>query len=45
MTTSLMISMLDRANTGNDLLSILDTLTEDVSVENDTQPTLEAIEF
>ena len=28
-----------------DLLAILDTLTEDVSVESDTQPTLETIDF
>ena len=40
-----MISMLNQATNGNDLLAILDTLTEDVSVESDTQPTLETIEF
>jgi hypothetical protein len=45
MTNSLMISMLNQATNGNDLLAILDTLTEDVSVESDTQPTLETIEF
>jgi len=40
-----MISMLNQATNGNDLLAILDTLTEDVSVESDTQPTLETIDF
>jgi hypothetical protein len=40
-----MISMLKQATNGNDLLTILDTLTEDVSVESDTNPTLETIEF
>ena len=45
MTKSLMISMLNQASNGNDLLAILDTLTEDVSVESDTQPTLETIDF
>jgi hypothetical protein len=45
MTNSLMISMLNQATNGNDLLAILDTLTEDVSVESDTQPTLETIDF
>ena len=40
-----MISMLKQATNGNDLLAILDTLTEDVSVESDTNPTLETIEF
>ena len=45
MTKSLMISMLNQATNGNDLLAILDTLTEDVSVESDTQPTLETIDF
>ena len=45
MTNSLMISMLKQATNGNDLLAILDTLTEDVSVESDTQPTLETIDF
>ena len=37
--------MLNQATNGNDLLAILDTLTEDVSVESDTQPTLETIDF
>ena len=45
MTKALMISMLNQATNGNDLLAILDTLTEDVSVESDTQPTLETIDF
>jgi hypothetical protein len=45
MTNALMISMLNQATNGNDLLAILDTLTEDVSVESDTQPTLETIDF
>jgi hypothetical protein len=45
MTNSLMISMLRQASTGADLLAILDTLTENVSVESDIQPTLETIDF
>ena len=45
MTQELMLSLLNQATSGNDLLAILDTLTEDVSVESDTQPTLETIDF
>lgn len=46
MSTKLMISMLRQANTGSDLLSILDTLvTEDVTETDINQPTLEPIEF
>ena len=40
-----MISMLNQATNGNDLLAILDTLTEDVSVESVNEPTLETVEF
>jgi hypothetical protein len=45
MTKELMLSLLNTAADGNQLLAVLDTLTEDVSVESDTQPTLETIEF
>lgn len=49
-----MISLLNRCNTGNDMLAVLDTLVEDVSAEDDTiylpildqnVPTLETIAF
>lgn len=40
-----MISMLKQATNGNDMLAILDTLTEDVSVESVNEPTLETVEF
>lgn len=46
MTKEVMLSLLNRATDGNELLSILDTLTEDVSAdEYQNQPTLETIEF
>jgi hypothetical protein len=46
MTKEVMISLLNRCNDGNDMLAVLDTLTEDVSAdEYQNQPTLETIEF
>ena len=45
MTQDVMLALLNRAADGNELLAVLDTLTEDVSVESDNQPTLEHIEF
>lgn len=54
MTKEVMISLLNRCNTGNDMLAVLDTLVEDVSAEDDTiylpildqnVPTLETIAF
>ena len=46
MSTSLMISMLDQAQTGAEMLMILDTFVNE-TVDNDTlsQPSLEEIEF
>jgi hypothetical protein len=43
MTKSVMLSLLDTASNGNELLAVLDTLTDDTV--SDTQPTLETIEF
>lgn len=45
MTQDVMLSLLNRASNGEELLAVLDTLTEDVSLESDNQPTLETIEF
>jgi hypothetical protein len=45
MTQDVMLALLNRAADGNELLAVLDTLTEDVSVGSDNQPTLETIEF
>jgi hypothetical protein len=45
MTQDVMLALLNRAADGNELLAVLDTLTEDVSVVSDNQPTLETIEF
>jgi hypothetical protein len=45
MTQDVMLALLNRASNGQELLAVLDTLTEDVSVESDNQPTLEHIEF
>jgi hypothetical protein len=45
MTKTVMLSLLNRAATGNELLEILDTFgDEDVTV-SDNQPTMEPIEF
>jgi len=43
MTKEVMISLLHYAATGNDLLAVLDTLTDDMVSDN--QPTTESIEF
>lgn len=46
MSKQLMISMLQQAQTGDQMLSILDSITtEDTSGEYTNQPTLETIEF
>jgi hypothetical protein len=54
MNKELMLTLLNRASNGNELLAVLDTLTDDVVVESDTNympildqnvPTLEAIAF
>ena len=46
MSKSAMLSLLDSANTGADILSILDTLTsENVSGADDTEGTLNVIDF
>ena len=43
MSTKMMIKLLDRGATGNEILEILDTLTQEESQGN--SPTLEEIEF
>jgi hypothetical protein len=43
MTQELMLSLLNRAADGNELLAVLDTLTDDMVSDN--QPTTESIEF
>ena len=45
MTQELMLSLLNRAASGNELLAVLDTLTDDVADESVNQPTLETVEF
>ena len=45
MTQELMLSLLNRASNGNELLSVLDTLADDVADESVNQPTTESIEF
>lgn len=54
MTKTVMLSLLNRATNGSELLAVLDTLTDDVVVESDTNympildqnvPTLESIAF
>jgi len=45
MTQELMLSLLNRAANGNELLSVLDTLTDEVADESVNQPTMESIEF
>jgi hypothetical protein len=42
MSTKLMITLLDQANTGAEMLQILDTFTNQ---DSDNQPTMETIEF
>ena len=46
MSKQVLISLLAQGNTGNEILSILDTLAADnVSEQSDNQPTLNEIEF
>lgn len=45
MTKSVMLSLLNRCNSGNDMLAVLDTLVEDSTAEYTNSPTLEHIEF
>jgi hypothetical protein len=46
MSKSVLLSLLAQGNTGNEILSILDTLAADnVSESDDNVPTLNAIEF
>jgi hypothetical protein len=44
MTKSVMLSLLNRCNTGNDMLAVIDTMIEDNQSEYN-QPTIEPIEF
>jgi hypothetical protein len=45
MTKEVMLSLLNRAADGNELMAVLDTLTEDSVDEYQNSPTLETIEF
>ena len=45
MSKSVMLSLLNRAADGNQLLSILDTFVENDEQSSDNQPTLDVIEF
>jgi len=45
MSKSVMLSLLNRATDGNQLLSILDTFVENDEQSGDNQPTLDVIEF
>jgi len=45
MSKSVMLSLLNRATDGNQLLSILDTFVENDEQSSDNQPTLDVIEF
>ena len=46
MSKSLMLSLLGRANNGNELLSVLDVISEGDDSNNDqAQPTLDPIDF
>ena len=45
MTKEVMISLLNRADNGSDLLSILDTIAEDWADEYQNSNTAESIEF
>jgi hypothetical protein len=45
MTQELMLSLLNRASNGNEMLAVLDTLAADVADESVNQPTMESIEF
>ena len=46
MTRSIALSLLDQGNTGDELLSILDTMMSDESAEvSNNEPTADSIEF
>ena len=45
MTKEVMISLLNRAADGNELMAVLDTLAEDSADEYQNSPTLQPIEF
>lgn len=45
MTQELMLSLLNTANSGNELLAVLDTLTAEDADLSVTEPTLEVVEF
>jgi len=45
MTQELMLSLLNRASNGNEMLAVLDTLTDEVVDQSVNQPTTESIEF
>ena len=45
MTTEVMTALLNRAANGNELLAVLDSLTEDSQQSDDNVPTLDVIDF
>jgi len=45
MSKSVMLSLLNRAANGNELLAVLDSLSEDSQQSGDNVPTLDVIEF
>ena len=45
MTQELMLSLLNRAGNGNELLAVLDTLTDEVADQSVNQPTMEEVQF
>jgi hypothetical protein len=45
MTQDLMLSLLNRAANGNELLAVLDTLTDEVADQSVNQPTMEEVKF
>ena len=45
MTQELMLSLLNRAGNGNELLAVLDTLTDEVADQTVNQPTMEEVQF
>jgi hypothetical protein len=45
MTQELMLSLLNTAGNGNELLAVLDTLTDEVADQTVNQPTMEEVQF
>jgi hypothetical protein len=45
MTQELMLSLLNRASNGNEMLAVLDTLASDNDEQSVNEPTLEEVQF